>query len=221
MPSPAPARSLRARATPIALATGLVGTLVLSLSLTGTLSAFAASITNTTNTAGAGSLVMKETLVSSTGPGSTSNAVCSSTDGGGLGTNAANCSTINKFGGDLGLTPDGASSSTQITIQNTGTGAAKTFRLVPASCTQSSPTSSTGGATDLCSKLRVAITSDSTNVFTGTAADLAAGGPIVLKNPPAAGATVPFTFVVTLDGSAGNSYQLLTASMPLTWQFSG
>lgn len=228
MTSPAPARPSRLRFTRLALSTGLIGTVLLSLSLTGTLSAFSASINNTTNTAGSGTLVMKETLSASTNPNATSGTVCSSTDGtSGVNSNAASCSTINKFGGDLAMTPGGPSSVVDISIQNTGTTAAKTFTLTPgATCSQSNNGSVNGTATDLCGKLRVVITSGSSTVFSGTAATLA--GATASTNPaitmpaaPAAGASVPFKFTVTLDSSAGNIYQGLSASLPMTWSFAG
>ncbi len=40
-----------------------------------------------------------------------------------------------------------------------------------------------------------------------------------MPQAPAAGATVPFNFAVTLDQSAGNTYQGLAASVPMTWTF--
>ena len=62
------------------------------------------------------------------------------------------------------------------------------------------------------------ITSGGTNVFSGTAATLA-GSPAKTLTALAAGASSDFTFAVTLDASAGNTYQGLGASLPLTWTF--
>jgi len=213
-------RRRRIRTTPLALAAGIIGTVVLSLSMTGTLSSFTASITNSADTAGTGSLVMKEALVSSSVPGTQSGATCSSTDGG-SGSSSATCSTINKFGGDTAMTPGGPAATTQITLQNTGTSVVRASALTPGACSQSATAGSatTGTATDLCAKIRVGIsTSDGASVFSGTAKELAAKGPIALA-APSGQATVPYTFVVSLDSSADNSYQSLTASMPLTWTF--
>jgi hypothetical protein len=228
MSSPASARPSRLRFTPLALATGLIGTVLLALSLTGTVSAFTASIQNSTNTAGSGTLVMKETLSASSNPAATSGTVCSSTDGtSGVNSNSATCSTINKFGGDLAMTPGGPSSVVDIAIANTGSTAAKTFTLTPgATCTQSANGSVNGTATDLCGKMRVVITSGGSTVFTGTLASLAGATAstnpaITMPSAPAAGASVPFRFTVTLDSSAGNIYQGLSASLPMTWQFAG
>ncbi|MHA7304225.1 hypothetical protein ACX80E_03110 [Arthrobacter sp. TMN-49] len=209
-------RLRRRRFTPIALIAGLAGTVLLSLSLTGTLSGFAASITNNTNTAGSGALVMQEQ--STGGPVVT----CLSTDGGTVSTNSASCSTINKFGGSMTMVPGGPAVNTAITIKNIGSLAAKTFTLTPgATCTQSLNGAQNGTATDLCAKLNIVITSGATTVFSGTAASLAGALPAAFTMPaaPAAGVSIPFNFAVTLDASAGNTYQGLAASLPLTWAF--
>lgn len=213
-------RRRRVRTTPVALAAGVIGSIVLSLTMTGTLSSFTASIANDKNTVGTASLAMKEALVSSSVPGTTSGTTCSSTDGG-AGSSAATCSTINKFGGDTAMTPGGPAATTQVSIQATGTAAVRTFTLSPGTCTQTATAGSatTGSATDLCSKIRVSVTTaGGASVFSGTAAGLASGGPITLTAPSGQTA-VPFTFVVSLDSTADNSYQSLTASMPLTWTF--
>jgi hypothetical protein len=208
-----PAQTKRLRFVPLAIGAGLLGALLLASSLTGTLSGFAASITNSTNTAGTGALTMQETNSGGT-------VTCSSTDGGSASTNSATCAGINKFGGSTTMVP-GQTVSTSINIKNTGTVAASTFTLTPgASCTQSTNGAINGTATDLCAKLNVVITSGATTVFTGTLATLAgATTGITMPPAPAAGATVPFTFAVTLASSAGNTYQGLSASLPLTWTF--
>ncbi len=205
----------RRRFTRASIATGLLGAALLSVSMTGTLSGFVASITNTTNTAGSGVIAMQETSTSGTP------ATCSSTDGGGASANAASCTTINKFGGNLAMVP-GQTSTTSITIKNTGTVAASSFTLTPgANCVQSKNGTVNGSATDLCAKLNVVITSGTAVVFSGTAASLAGATASSFTMPaaPAAGASVPFTFAVTLASNAGNGYQGLAASLPLTWTF--
>ena len=207
----------RRRFTPLALITGAVGVILLSLSVTGSLSGFTASITNNTNTAASGSLVMQEQATVDT-----VTTTCLSTDNGSVSTNSATCSTINKFGGSKVMVPGGPAVVTAITIKNLGTIDAKTFTLTPgATCTQSTNGSLNGTATDLCTKINVVITSGATTVFTGTAASLAGALPAALTMPaaPAAGATIPFTISVTLNANSGNSYQGLAASLPLTWTF--
>ncbi len=204
----------RIRFAPVALLAGIFAAVLLSLSLTGTLSGFAASITNSSNTAAAGTLIMQEQSANA-------GVTCLSTDGGSVSTNAATCSTINKFGGSTTMTP-GVTVNTPITIKNTGTAAASTFTLTPgATCTQSTPTAATGNATDLCAKMNLVITSGSTTVFSGTLATFkgAAASAFTMPAAPAAGVSTPFNFAVTLDQSAGNAYQGLSASMPMTWTF--
>lgn len=203
-------RGVRRRMAAI-VAAGVVASAALALSMTGTFSAFVASITNDTNTVGTGALTMLES-----GAGGT--VTCSSTDPGGSGPNQATCSTINKFGGDLALVP-GATTSTAVTIQNTGSVAATTFTLTPGTCVQSANGTAPGSATDLCAKLNIVVTSGAATVYSGTLAALATQGAVALPGPVAAGAVVPFTFQVTLDPSADSTYQGLQASLPLTWTF--
>ncbi|MCL9663910.1 hypothetical protein L2091_01530 [Curtobacterium albidum] len=204
----------RIRFAPVALLAGIFAAVLLSLSLTGTLSGFAASITNSSNTAATGTLVMQEQNAGAT-------VTCLSTDGGSVSTNAATCSTINKFGGSTTMTP-GNTVNTAISIKNTGTANAATFTLTPgATCTQSANGTQNGTATDLCAKMNLVITSGSTTVFNGTLASFkgAPASSFTMPQAPAAGATVPFNFAVTLDQSAGNTYQGLAASVPMTWTF--
>ena len=204
----------RLRFAPVALIAGIFAAVLLSLSLTGTLSGFAASITNSSNTAASGTLVMQE-------QNANASVTCLSTDGGSVSTNSATCSTINKFGGSTTMTP-GVTVNTPITIKNTGTSAASTFTLTPgATCTQSANGTQNGTATDLCSKMNLVITSGSTTVFSGALASFkgAAASAFSMPAAPAAGASVPFNFAVTLDNSAGNTYQGLAASVPMTWTF--
>ena len=210
-----PLRKKRSRFGVAALATGLLAAALLTSTLNPTLSGFVASITNPNNTTATGVLVMEEK--STTGAAAT----CLSTDGGSVSTNTASCSTINKFGGSTTMVPGGAPVVTGITIKNVGTVNASTFTLTPgATCTQSANGAQNGTATDLCSKIKVIITSGATTVFNGTAATLAgATTGITMPAAPAAGVSVPFNISVQLDASAGNTYQGLAASLPLTWTF--
>ena len=210
------------------ISTGIVGALLVAFTFTPTFAGFAASIQNTINSASTGTLTMKETSGTYT---------CNSTDGAGATTNSATCSTINKYGGtSTPLVAGGPAQTTNITLQNTGSVAATSFSLNPGTCSQStsyyyktpqSPVpgaSLAGNATDLCSKVKVAIKSGSSTLFTGTAAQLQAGGAIDLlaklsKATINAGESVPITFEVSLDASAGPTYQGLQVSQPLTWTF--
>ena len=202
------------RLTPAAVLAGAVGSVALAASMTGTLSAFTASINNTVNTTAAGTLSMQE----QNGAGTVT---CNSTDAGSISTNAATCATINKYGGSTTMVP-GTAIATNITIKNTGTIAASTFTLTPAACTQFNNGTPNGSATDFCGQLNVLIKSGTTSVFNGSATALATGGVITLPAgvaPVAPGATVPFTFTTTLASTAGNTYQGLGASQGLTWTF--
>ena len=210
------------------LLTGVAASAILALSFSPTMSAFVASITNSVDTAASGYLAMQETT--GTSP---SVVTCNSTDNQTINTTtAATCSTINKYGGSTTMYP-GQSVTTTISIKNTGTVAATAFTLTPGDCTQSNNGSVSGsatGTTGICSKMNVSIKSGSNNVYpsTGTSGSLNAlktAGPINLAaisgiGSVAPGASVSFTFVVTLDSSADNTYQGLLASQPLTWAFS-
>lgn len=196
---------------PLVLA-GSVSSFVLALGMSPTFSAFSASITNSVNTAGTGTLIMQET--------SGTTLSCLSTDGpNGLSGNAATCASINKYGGTgTRLTPGGAANITTVTIKNLGTVAATSFSLAPGTCTQSTPTTSTGSATDLCDKLHIKITTGSTTVYEGSADAFTTAQTLT---PLAAGASAVYTFAVSLDSIAtnANTYQGLEASQPLTWTF--
>jgi hypothetical protein len=109
-----------------------------------------------------------------------------------------------------------------VSISNTGTVDAGLFKLTPdGACTQTNNGSVNGSATDLCAKLNVTVSSGTGtggDVYTGTLAGLSSHAAFTL---PArnAGTSASFTFQVTLDSSAGNSYQGLKASAGLTWSF--
>ncbi len=207
----------RRRLSVVAIATGLIGVVILALSMTSSLAAFTASITNSVNTAAAGTVIMQE-------QNATASTTCLSTDGTGnnVTSNTATCSTINKYGGSTTMVP-GQTVSTTVTIKNTGTASVSSFTLAPGTCTQSGNV--TGSATDLCAKLGVVITqtvggtSTAITPASSTLTSLASGGTLTLTAPVAAAATVTFRFDVTLASSAGNTYQGLSASQPLVWTF--
>jgi len=197
---------------------GGAASLLLALSMSPTVAAFTASISNSTNTAASGTLIMQET----SGSGSSA-ATCTSTDGvGGISTNSATCSTINEYGGSAALVP-GTPVSTAVTIKNTGTVPAKTFTLGAGACAQSANGAVNGIATDLCSKITVKIDSGAKTVYNGTLAAFDTQSVDVLNKLGTtsvdAGTSVSFTFTVTLDAAADNSYAGLLASQPLTWTF--
>ena len=200
----------RIRFAPLAIAAAVGSVALLGLSTTGTLSAFTATITNSANSAASGTLVMQEQNSGAT-------ATCTSTDGGTVSTNASTCTSINKFGGSTTMVPGATAVATTVTIKNTGTVAANTFTLTPgASCTQTGNV--TGSATDFCSKMNLTITQNGAALFSGTLASFA-GSTAKSLTTLAAGSTSTFVFSVQLDTSAANTYQGLTAAMPMTWTF--
>ncbi len=210
-------RPTRRHLAPAALTAGVVASAALALATTGTLSAFTAQITNSANTVASGSLVMQET----SGDGATT---CLSTDttgaANGVNTNAFSCTTINKYGGAI-LVP-GASVSTTVAIKNAGNVPATTFTLAPGTCVQSVGPSAnpSGNATDLCTKLSVAVTSGAATITpaNSTATSLA-GTSITLATPVAPGETRSYTFAVSLASAVGNTYQNLRATQPLVGTF--
>lgn len=197
-------RPARRRFAPIALLAGAAGVVMLSLSMTNTLSAFTAGIQNTVDTAGSGTLAMQET-------NSDGSVICNSS----LSTTAT-CATINKYGGNLALVPGAAAQTTTVKIKNTGTVTATTFTLTPGACTSSAQTGVTAGAGNLCSKINLVVKANSTTVYSGTAAAFTLAQ--TLSSVPA-GTTVTFTFDVSLDTTADNTFQGLQISQPLTWAF--
>lgn len=214
--SPKPSR--RRRLTlPVVLA-GSIASLVLALGLSPTVAAFTASIQNTVDTAGAGALTMQETTTTSGGTTIT----CNSTDGSsGVSSNAATCSTINKYGGNLAMYP-GQTVTTTVSIKNTGSIAANAFTLTPGTCAQSATSTTYGSATDLCSQMTLVVKTGSTTLYTGTVNGFSAAVDILNKTSTtsvAAGATTSFSFAITLPSTVGPTYSNLQVSQPLTWQF--
>src|ERR1700753_2489587 len=88
----------RRRFVPLVWLASAGAVFAMALGVGGTLSGFTASINNSTNTAGSGTLLMQEG-----GPGSVT--CLSSAAGTVTAANAGTCSTINKFGGNLQMVP--------------------------------------------------------------------------------------------------------------------
>lgn len=213
----------RRRLTPFAILVGLSGSAVLGLGVTGTFSALTATVINSTNTAGTGSIVLTET--DSTGSGN----VCASTSGT---DNSYTCVTNNKYGGNLSMTP-GQTVPTTVRIYSTGSMTPASFNLTPGACALTNPNSNTG---NICDSLKVSLTCTPyaagsagtavtvysaqtlTQINTTGVKDLSACKPATST----AGSTTyaKLDFSIQLDTAAGNSVQNQRVTQPLTWQFS-
>jgi len=207
----------------LAIVGGIIGTFLLSGAMTPAFSNFTASINNSTNTVGSGTLLLSENQGATTCLSSAAGTVTVA--------NAGTCATINKFGGNLVSAPGGTPAVQTVTIKNNGTLPANTFTLTPAGCAQAANGAVNGTATDFCSKVNLTIADT-----TGTAACVFPAGagacpaisntntlttlgttPIALTSPLAPGATRSFTFTVQIDGGSTNAYQGLQASDALLW----
>lgn len=217
-------RTTRARFAPIAIGTGAVAALLLSVTMSGSLAGFTAQITNSNNTVTTGTLTMQEV-----GGANTCNSYDTAGAGNGVSTNAFTCTTINKYGGATLIPGSGAASTstTTITIKNNGTVAANTFTLAPGTCSQSAAGTPSGSAINLCSKIFLTLTdTTSTGNVTSTVINNLALSTLAASYtlPVAAvGNVQTFTFTVTFPstGSAAtdNTYQNLTALQSLVWTY--
>jgi len=209
MPMSETSSKKRKLSLPLVLA-GSVSSLVLALGMSPTFSAFTAQITNDTNNTSAGTLVMEE----STTVGSLTT-TCKSTDGGNVSSNAATCSTINKYGG-ANLAPGGTTTTTVI-IKNSGNLTPASFSLTPGSCTQTGTVS--GSAADICTKMTLILKQDdgTTPIYSGSLLAFSGAKPLTTVAPED---TSTFTFQITFgDATLGNTYQGLTANQTLIWKF--
>ena len=182
---------------------GGVSSLVLALGMSPTFSAFTASIQNTINTAGAGTLTMVETTGNGLGPNS-----CSSSAGV---AGSADCTTINKYGNLTTMKP-GDSTTTTIHIVNTGTINATSFSLAPGACSGS-----------LCTHLKVTMIQDGVAVPLANGVFASALPATVPLNTPLKGVDtkidITVLFVATGTDAGDNLLQGQSASQPLTWKF--
>lgn len=227
-------RTSRRRLTPVALAAGLIGSAILGFGATGTFSALTATVTNTNDTAGTGTIVMQETDGNSTQTGS-----CRSDSGSG---NSTTCAAFNKYGGSTSLLPGSGTSTSTIRIFNVGTLPARQFTITPLTCSVPAANNPAGTTGNICDYLTLTLTCTVTSagssaaavqVYDGTksAASLskiAANGALDLRTakactpppgPAGGNSYTTFNFSVTLDSSAGNDIQGQTATQQIQWQF--
>lgn len=197
---------------------GLAGTAAIALSMTGSLSGFVATITNSSNTAATASMAIVETSGAST---------CNSYD------TTATCSTIDKYGGTATPLVPGGSQTVTVKFANTGTVPVASSALTAGNCVATS-TGAVGGTTpttpntdpgNLCSQLTVkvyaAATATGTPIYTGSAAALnpapIALGALATGVGPTASQS--YTFVTSLPAAATTAVQGQKVSQPLVWTF--
>lgn len=213
---------------------GAAASVVLALGFSPTISAFVASITDSTNSVATGYVEMTET-----GPGTTpSTCTSDGTAAASLNTNSATCTTINAYGGTgtAQLLTPGGSTTTTVTVSNTGNVKASAFTLAAGACNQTQLTpSASGGNGLLCGDMTVGISWTAPYTTGTTAPSVTAANTLAPQslssfasnsngiNLPAApaGDSVQFTFTVTLPSSVPNQNTLqgYSVTQPLTWTF--
>lgn len=170
----------RRRFTPAVIATGALGSLVMALSMNGTLAAFAAKIDNTNNFASVKAISLEEQNEA----GSDTSNNCKATTSGA----AAQCDTINKFGAAQFTPGAGNTKTTSIQMRNTGSVPISAFKLwadackvgtvndnnTPADVTDdtfaAASTQPANLAATLCGKMNVKVETQTVTGTTGSAA---------------------------------------------------
>lgn len=209
-----PERKRRGIALPVVIA-GAASSLLLAFSMTPTFSALTASIQNTINTAGTGSLGMQETGPDASGTQQT----CTTTGS----VTSVSCSTINKYGGKLNMKA-GDSQTTSVTIKNIGSLPATGFSILPGACTQSN-NGAINGTGDLCGKLVITVKVGSTTILTGSPTTINGTSVDILNklsvSSIATNASTVFDITVSLPSTPdpGNAIQGLAVSQPITFTF--
>jgi hypothetical protein len=196
---PAPGRK---RFSAVVIGAGLVAAVALSLSFSGTLSAFTLSFVHSTNTVSTASTTIEQRSAD----GSTVN--CAPDANG-----AASCSNTNLYSG-MTLRP-GDSQSTTVTFKNTGTTTPTHFTFNPGACTT---TPSSG--TDLCDRVVLTMKWRGADVLSAsTTPKSIAGTSKEIPNPPAPGESSTAVVTVALPTGSANDTSGLSLSQPITWTF--
>jgi hypothetical protein len=214
----------RRRLVPIALISGVAATALLSLSMTGVLAGFSATLINPSNTASSATLLLSETMPTQTACYSTAAATQITTN------SNTNC-LMNNYAstGSTVMTP-GVKLTSSVTIKNDGSGGASGLTLTPGACVTTFGTPR-GAASDLCAKMYVTIQEQgqtkcvfpvsatavcaTTPTSTGTLGNI--GTAALASTAMSSAATKIFDVTIMLDSTADNSYQGLIATQPLTW----
>jgi len=193
---------------------------------------FTATINNSSNSLGSGTLVLQEAP-----GGSTSTCLSTSTDE--ISSDSNTCgSGFNLFGG-LSNAEEGTTSTATVAVENVGTLGTSTLTLTPASCTATANTATSPyygeDTTGFCGEVEVTVAetagSTTTCVYpteaSGTACPalsssytlqgLGSSSALSLGSL-ASNATDTFTFTIGLSSGATNADQGLAATVPLTWE---
>lgn len=228
----------RRRFMPLALVSAVAATALLSLSMTGALSSFSASIANSTNTISSATVQLSQLQTGGT--------TCLSTASGAvLAANANTTCTNNAFGGGTAIVPGAAPAVQTITVSNVGTGLAGSLTLTAPACVNSDTGSGLHGLGSLCGQVDVAINETTSGAAfkcwypvvtvapcagVGTAAALSTavllnssttyvtGG--VFSLGPLTGTARTFTVSAGIDTLADNTMQGRVATQALTWALS-
>lgn len=215
----------RRRVTPIALAVGLLGSAVTSAGVATTYGAITATVVNTGNSVGTGTLALQETDSSGT-----ATTACTSSDGGSG--NSTTCTRFDKLGGGT-LAPGDSSPAVVIRLYDIGTLPASAFTASPGSCTvTSNPMGGTGSACDAltlsatCTRYSRGAQMNSSTLASNVALSAIANRSLDLKaqscapDPTTAGSStyVEFRFTVSLSAAAGTEVQGQTVKQPIIWQ---
>lgn len=223
----------RRRFSPLLWIASLGAIAILALGITGTLSQFTASITNTNNnveTAGPESFGFSESLVVDGQPETPACATASAGD-------SVNCDTINK-NGEIGdpATPisPGQTRNTTVRLLNTAvpTGLAGDLILTVESCTQAPPAGTPNPANgdipagDLCGAAQVTVSCATVPAATPfdvgpvSLTALASGSPYTIAGAIPPGGYADCTFTTSLPaGATAVNLQGIETSQPMTWTF--
>lgn len=220
----------RMRMMPLALISAVAATALLSLSMTGALSSFSASIVNNANTMSSATVQLSQTQSAVT---------CVSTAAL-TAIGAANSSTCtnNAYGASTNNVPGGTASVQTITMTNVGTNTASVLSLTAGACVSSNSTAALHGSGNLCGLVDIAInetTTGATNqclfpVASTTACVPSTSGTLTTLNSVNSGVLAlgtlntttarTFTVSVQISATADNTAQGLAATQSLTWALS-
>jgi hypothetical protein len=227
-----PEAERRRRFSPLLWMASLAGIAILALGITGTLSQFTASITNTNNqvqTAGPEAFGFSESLVVNGVP---QTPACATASAGG----SVNCDTINKNGAvGAPATPmaPGGVRTTTVRLANTATGAAGlsgNLTLSVQACGQTPPNGTANSANngilagDLCGATLITMTcagaGQELTVGPVSLTAFATGGPYTVATAVPPDGTVDCTFTTNLPITAtAVNLEGITTSQPMTWTF--